>query len=315
MEHEKLVSLLEFENERLKTGLMTIQANLSESVEFNAETKGMYSEVLSSFEQLSQGAGTVVENASVLMGVLKDTMESANEMLSSIGKITDFLEGIQSVASQTNLLALNATIEAARAGEAGKGFAVVANEVKELSKETTDLVKDVEMVLEGVTEASQKVEMNMNRALEQSNSNTETIHSFTSQIQNTRNLNNNAIENVNRNSDRVFVTLAKLDHVIWKINTYLSVLEKKPVFKFVDYHNCRLGKWYYQGEGKQNFSHVSSYGQLEDPHSVVHEGTRKILEALEAGKYDLESFEVCIREMEKGSDGVFEFLDAILREK
>ena len=41
----------------------------------------------------------------------------------------------------------------------------------------------------------------------------------------------------------------------------------------------------------------------------------EILEALEAGKYDLESFEVCIREMEKGSDGVFEFLDAILREK
>ena len=58
-------------------------------------------------------------------------------------KIGEVVKTIDNIAKQTNLLALNATIEAARAGEAGKGFAVVANEVKELSKETTNSTANI----------------------------------------------------------------------------------------------------------------------------------------------------------------------------
>jgi hypothetical protein len=55
---------------------------------------------------------------------------------------------------------------------------------------------------------------------------------------------------VNVMTDSIFMSLAKLDHVLWKVNTYLSVNMNEPAFDFVDHHNCRLGKWYYEGDGK-----------------------------------------------------------------
>jgi hypothetical protein len=57
-------------------------------------------------------------------------------------------------------------------------------------------------------------------------------------------------EDISINTVNVFMSLAKLDHVLWKVNTYLSVSKGEPAFDFVDHHNCRLGKWYYEGEGK-----------------------------------------------------------------
>lgn len=49
---------------------------------------------------------------------------------------------------------------------------------------------------------------------------------------------------------------------------------------FVDHHNCRLGKWYEQGDGKQIFSSPPSFRHMEHPHSEVHNNTMRIFELL-----------------------------------
>ncbi len=94
-------------------------------------------------EQIAQY--TIEEDAKILEAVnLADEANSKIETLhDSSVKIGEVVKTIDNIAKQTNLLALNATIEAARAGEAGKGFAVVANEVKELSKETTNSTANI----------------------------------------------------------------------------------------------------------------------------------------------------------------------------
>ncbi len=117
-------------------------------------------------------------------------------------------------------------------------------------------------------------------------------------------------------NDRVFMSLAKLDHVIWKVNTYLSVSKREPVFKFVDHKDCRLGKWYSDGLGKQYFSNTPSYSKLDRPHSIVHNGTKHVFETLSKDG-DLDYLELInsFKEMEDASSNVFTLLDAILHER
>lgn len=82
------------------------------------------------------------ERSMVIAGDAKDKAKNTNGIIEELNLLSEqvgkIVEVINDIAAKTNLLSLNAAIEAASAGEAGKGFAVVANEVKELSKQTSE---------------------------------------------------------------------------------------------------------------------------------------------------------------------------------
>ena len=83
----------------------------------------------------------------------------------------------------------------------------------------------------------------------------------------------------------------------------------------MDHHNCRLGKWYYEGEGATFFKDTQSYEALESPHSVVHNSTHKIFKLLQTENIGSELYVKTFEEMEHASDTVFETLDRMLHEK
>lgn len=87
----------------------------------------MIAEMIANIVQLSMRAMSMVY-------LLDDVQKDVGELEKSIGDI-------DSINRQTNFLALNATIEASRAGEAGRTFAVVAQEVRHLSRTTSELAE------------------------------------------------------------------------------------------------------------------------------------------------------------------------------
>jgi len=99
--------------------------------------------ILTSFTNLRNGFNEVVKKVSIL-----------STSISQIGSITEAINGIS---EQTNLLALNAAIEAARAGEAGKGFAVVAEEVRKLAQESRDATKQINLLINSITNETDEV--------------------------------------------------------------------------------------------------------------------------------------------------------------
>jgi PAS domain S-box-containing protein len=86
-----------------------------------------------------------------------EKLEAVQSLEKQIQLIDKTSKIIKNVASQTNLLALNAAIEAARAGEHGRGFNVVAEEVRKLSGNADEAIKEINTNIENVNEELLKV--------------------------------------------------------------------------------------------------------------------------------------------------------------
>lgn len=135
-------------------------------------SKGMANKSVSINEAAKRG----VERSKAGADIVTNVSESINNILKvssitneSMQKLTDrskeikrVLSAISEIASQTNLLALNAAIEAAQAGDAGRGFAVVAEEIRKLAEDSRSSASEIEKIIAGVTEDTEKTAQMMN---------------------------------------------------------------------------------------------------------------------------------------------------------
>jgi len=102
-------------------------------------------------DAIIQVAATIQQlNASQeeLASTMQEVSKQSNIAAGDVKNTHQILEVIRQIANQTNLLGLNAAIEAARAGEQGRGFSVVAEEVRKLSYQSTDSVKQITHMLD-----------------------------------------------------------------------------------------------------------------------------------------------------------------------
>ncbi|MEZ4281546.1 MAG: methyl-accepting chemotaxis protein [Myxococcota bacterium] len=301
---------------RFKADLVTVQTELSEMVEFTRHSSEACNDIAARFGAISD----VATNAKGRSGDARSLVESASgsmeEMRSALRKVETLGRDILSIAEETKMLALNAGIESARSGVAGRAFGVIASQVKELAENARRTADSAITGLKTVEQLGSRAAKEMSSATASTNELDDSIHSLASLIGETVQDNEKANEGVHLASHRLFVTLAKLDHIIWKLNTYLSVAEGEAQFQFVDHHNCRLGKWYDDGPGRKNFSKVPAYPALEAPHALVHTGTRAVLAELGARAETLSAAQIeaiarGLEQMERGSEGVFRVLSEL----
>jgi len=307
--------LSRIENERLKKDLANIQAELASSVSNNDEALGAISDSIEQINTLTAASVDITNDAISLASRVQGSQETSQSLYEVTEGIDRLIRKIASVAEQTKLVALNASIEAARAGEAGRGFSVVADEVKELSQEIKEATLEITGAIKNIDHKSSDLHEDLNGSLEACNAIVSRLQDFQNSMETNRDLSNRSMTVLEGSNDHIFMSLAKIDHVLWKVNTYMSIINEAPVFEFVDHRNCRLGNWYYHGAGRERFSDTPAYREMEQPHSQVHDNTRLVLDLLAASKSDdVDALAAAVTEMERGSENVFRILDAMLEQ-
>lgn len=266
-------------------------------------------------EAANSGAETISQT-NVEMAEIAKTVQGAGKDINEVGvqsnKISMIVQVIKDVADQTNLLALNAAIEAARAGDAGRGFAVVADEVRKLAERTAGATTEIATLVESIQEetraAREVMEVGASDAGRHSAESKQAVQSMKNLLELSRRME----QAVTSSALLSNVELANIDELTLKLEVYkvfLGVSSLRPE-DLPDEKHCRLGRWYYDGEGRERFAGLAGYAELEDPHRAVHVHARRAVELHARG--ELEAALAELQAMEKANLTVMRGLDKML---
>jgi len=254
-------------------------------------------------------AGSLMDMARDTQGV-SATVEGLNLKAASIEGIISL---IRNISDQTNLLALNAAIEAARAGDKGRGFAVVADEVRTLAKKTGEATSEIEGLVGTIHTETNAAKEQMDAVSRDSRNFSDISRTASDSMQEFIAMTRDMQSAISGGALRSFVEVVKLDHLVFKFEIYkvFMGLSSKGKHDFADHHACRLGKWYYSGEGKSTFSRLPGFQDMEIPHQRVHASGFSALERLESG--DRAGALEALQRMEHVSMEVMKCLEKIAR--
>ncbi len=145
------------------------------------------------------------------------TIDGIKELNNKINGIWDIIGIINNVADKTKIIAFNAELEASNSGEAGKNFHVVATEIRRLSDNIIDSIKEIKEIITEIQKASDTLIQDSEKGTAQIDSGCESAHSLESEFESimqssittadsSKQILNN-VEQLTGASEQIFITL------------------------------------------------------------------------------------------------------------
>ncbi|WP_064721207.1 methyl-accepting chemotaxis protein [Proteus hauseri] len=261
------------------------------------------------FHDMLDNAQSLASFLNEIDGHFTHSNEEIENFSSWLKKIKDSANNIDRLSSQANILSINSAIEAGHIGREGAGFSVLAQEMKKLSLEIQRQASAIATINNNVSSRFIPVKENTLKNQQQ--------------LQEVKKIVTEGHENLSALAEHAgelkhicqfmsmqqFFNTVKLDHVLWKEAIYVHLLNNDDENCVNQHTECRLGKWYYQGDGRK-FAGTEAFRRLEEPHKLVHQCGRQALAANLIG--DENAVKHYIEQMEQASVNVIKYVDVLL---